>query len=472
MSHVIRRLEYKDIDIVDYPGEEQISPEAAKDIIDSAAKYGCTREGEWFSYKRTNAQRLRCGGWVGTLQVGGKQIEVRPKIEDETGADTTVDLVELLIRSGNIEAEFREVAHLANRLTAFELLALWYARRISRECNRGLSRAYMEVNDDIPGKRGRIDFSKQWLNKARKRRLVSCSFDEHTEDNRLNRILKAGLRAALAAGPIAAECRHAISNSLKLLEGIADVKFTAEAARTFKPDRKDARFRPLLRLAANFIADRHQDLRAGKADKGEAGLSLMWSAWRLFESYVYRELSGENAGSKFKLPAGWRIKNQVSGRHMIRRKGEGDEGRDEFGYILKPDIIIYDPSGVEAIICDTKWKYEKYDNRDVEVADATRIKGKNGRYVVKKADLYQMFAYSRYYARNGTPPSIALIYPTQKPLGKTGKANGPLSMLTIVDTLFFNLGEDKATQTRIDIYEFPVPTSTESIPEDYASHTS
>ncbi len=459
MSHVISRLEYRDIDIVDDPQPDQISPQTARDIIASASKYGCTRDGEWFTYGRTSDKTLRCGGWVGTLQVGNKQIEVRPKVEDEKGTDTAVDLVELLIKSGNVEAEFREVANLASRLTTFELLALWYARKISKECNRGLSRAYMEASDNIQGKRGRIDFSKQWQNKARKLRMVSCIFDEHTEDNQLNRILKAGLRAALSSKLLAPECRHAINNSLKLLDGIADVRVTPTTALSFKPDRKDARFKPLLRLAANFIGDRHQDLRPEDGQKGSAGLSSMWSAWRLFESYVFRELSGENSDSKFKLPAGWKIMNQVSGRHMIRRKKDGDKDKDEFGYILKPDIVIYDPSGNEAVICDTKWKYEKYSSSEVDLADATSLKGKNGRYVVKKADLYQMFAYSRYYAKKGNQPSIALIYPTQKPTTTAPKGSGPLSALTIIDTLYFNLGEDRENQTRIDIYEFPVPVS-------------
>ena len=459
MSHVISRLEYWDIDIVENPEPEQISPQTARDIIASASKFGCTRDGEWFTYARTSDKRLRCGGWVGTLQIGNKQIEVRPKVEDEKGTDTAVDLVELLIKSGNIEAEFREVANLANRLTTFELVALWYARKMSKECNRGLSRAYMEVSDNVQGKRGRIDFSKQWQNKARKLRMVSCIFDEHTEDNQLNRILKAGLRAALSCKSSAPECRHAINNSLKLLDGIADVRITAATALSFKPDRKDARFKPLLRLAANFIAHRHQDLRPDKGEKGSAGLSLMWSAWRLFESYVYRELSGENSGSQFKLPDGWKIKNQVGGRYMTRRKKDGEKDKDEFGYILKPDIVIYDPKGNEAVICDTKWKYEKYSS-EADIVDATKIKGKNGRYVIKKADLYQMFAYSRYYAKNGNQPSIALIYPTQKPTTAAPKGSGPLAALTLIDTLYFNLNEDGKNQTRIDVYEFPVPIST------------
>ena len=59
MSHLIRKLEHNDIEIEDLPGADQISPQAARDIMDLAARYGCTRDGEWFTYKRNNAKKLK-----------------------------------------------------------------------------------------------------------------------------------------------------------------------------------------------------------------------------------------------------------------------------------------------------------------------------------------------------------------------------------------------------------------------------
>lgn len=449
MPHVIRRLEYSEIEITDKPGEEQISAQCARDVIACADLYGCKKDGEWFSYKRTTDKILKCGGWVGTLQSGDRQIEVRPKIETD-GAENEVDLVELLIRSGNIDAEFREVASLADRASCLELLALWFARRISKECNRGLSRGYVSVSENIPGKRGRIDFSKQWQNTAMRRTLLACKFDELSEDNQLNRILKAGLRAALSSKTKLPECRIALSNTLKLLEGISDVKITAEEALTFRTERKDLRFKPLLQLAARFISNRrHQDVRPDHDKNDSEGLSLMWSAWLLFESFVFRELSGENRDSKFKIPKNWHIKKQFGGKYMIRRKGI-----KRCDYLLKPDIVIFDKNGNPNVICDTKWKYDTRSHGD---EDASEIAGKKGRYVVKKSDLYQMFAYSRYYATGNFTPSIALIYPSQSAALPTKDDKGPLSFLTKVDTLFFNIGENDS-QTRVDIYEFPVPT--------------
>lgn len=463
MPRVIRRLEHDEDGIVisERPSEKQITPQAAEDICNLAKKFGCTREGEWFSYKRgKSGMVLKPGGWVGTLLAGGKQIEIRPKIEH--AGNIEVDLAQLLIGAGYMDHEFREVMSMANRESIFDLLALGYARKIAKECNRGLSRGYVEVSGNIPTKRGRIDFTKQWLNKAKKQPLLACTYDEHSEDNQLNRILKAGLKAALATVGMP-ECRRALGNSLKLLDGISDARITAEQAIAFKSERKDARFRPLINLAARFIHNhgKHQDVKSQEDGEGLSGLGSMWSAWELFESYVFRELKGENFGSKYKLDDKWTIDNQVTGKFMVRNQG----AKRGTNYALQPDIIIYE-DGRPVYICDTKWKYKRMPQKLGEDKDVVKVARKEGSYAVKKSDLYQMFAYSRFYAdENGRTPTIALIYPsTNEAADAKNKAGSkknasPLSMLQLVTTLYFNLPEngDNTTQTAVEIYEFPVP---------------
>jgi 5-methylcytosine-specific restriction endonuclease McrBC regulatory subunit McrC len=467
MPRVIRRLEYDEDGIVisERPSEKQITPQIAEDICNLATKFGCTREGEWFSYKRgKSGMVLKPGGWVGTLLAGGKQIEIRPKIEH--AGNIEVDLAQLLIGAGYMDHEFRDVMSMANRESIFDLLALGYARKIAKECNRGLSRGYVEVSGNIPTKRGRIDFTKQWLNKAKKQPLLACTYDEHSEDNQLNRILKAGLKAALATVGMP-ECRRALGNSLKLLDGISDARITPEQAMRFKPERKDARFRPLINLAARFIHNhgKHQDVRSQDDGNGLSGLGSMWSAWALFEAYVYRELKGINPDSKLKLSNKWKIDNQVTGKFMVRSEG----AKRGSNYALKPDLIIYE-NGRPVYICDTKWKYKKLPIKAADEKDVVKVTRKAGTYAVKKSDLYQMFAYSRFYAdKNGRTPTIALIYPsTSQAPDATSKLSskkhgGPLSMLQLVTTLYFNLPEngDNTTQTAVEIYEFPVPLASQ-----------
>jgi 5-methylcytosine-specific restriction enzyme subunit McrC len=465
MPHVIRRLEYDEEGIVisERPSEGQITPQIAGDIFNLADVFGCTREGDWFTYKRGKfGIVLKPGGWVGTLQAGGQQVEIRPKIEH--AGNVEVDLAEFLIGAGFIEPEFREVMSMANRESIFDLLAFGYAKKIARECNRGLSRGYVEVSSNIPTKRGKIDFTKQWLNKARKQALLACTYDEHSEDNQLNRILKAGLKAALVKVKMP-ECRRALGSSLKLLEGISDVRITPEEAASFKPDRKDLRFRPLLNLAARFIHSNgnHQDIKSQDDGKGLSGLGSMWSAWVLFESYVYRELKGINADTKYKLNKRWTIENQVTGKYMVRSEG----AKKGFKYALIPDLVIYE-EGRPVYICDTKWKYKKITPKPQEATDLIQVKRKGGTYAVSKSDLYQMFAYSRFYAdASGRTPTIALIYPSNgltqiNPDGPKNK--GPLSMLQLVTKLYFNLPEDgdNTSQTAVEIYEFPVPMASQA----------
>ena len=187
----------------------------------------------------------------------------------------------------------------------------------------------------------------------------------------------------------------------------------------------------------------------------------MWSAWVLFEAYVFRQLKGINPDSKLKLDDKWTIENQVTGKFMVRSEG----AKRGTNYALKPDLIIYE-DGSPVYICDTKWKYKKVPLKSTDDKDVVKVTRKSGTFAVKKSDLYQMFAYSRFYAdKNGRTPTIALIYPStnQSPAislsSNPREMKGPLSMLQLVTTLHFNLpeGGDDKSQTAVEIYEFPVP---------------
>jgi 5-methylcytosine-specific restriction endonuclease McrBC regulatory subunit McrC len=262
------------------------------------------------------------------------------------------------------------------------------------------------------------------------------------------------------------KCKRSLSNALKLLEGISDVRITPEQAMSFRPERKELRFRPLIEMAARFIYNngKHQDIKSDVSGGGTPGLGSMWSAWTLFESYVFRELSGINTASKYKLGEQWEIRNQVIGKNMIRT---GKEAAPHFSYALKPDIIISNKkTGAIEYICDTKWKYQRREAGDNDGKDANKINVRQKEFVVKKSDLYQMFAYSRFYSnKSGQHPKIALIYPSANPKPEQAIERGvnnyadPLSALKLIETIYFNLpeGGNNKTQTAVEIYEFPVP---------------
>ena len=70
------------------------------------------------------------------------------------------------------------------------LFAAILAKGISRQLKQGLYREYKNQKDDLPVMRGKIDLQGTIKNKLKRKHLLSCEFDELSENNQLNQILK------------------------------------------------------------------------------------------------------------------------------------------------------------------------------------------------------------------------------------------------------------------------------------------
>ncbi len=466
MARLIPVLEYKPVDVSTGAGEPglTITPAQAEEVISLAEHFGCVRPIEWFSYQ--GRDKLRAGCWVGSLRVGDAQIEVSPKIETGGAQDARVDLISMLIGAGELDIELREVSQLAGSPRLIDALALWYSTRLARECSRGLLRDYRERRDDIPLVRGRLDVGRQWMNQAMRRPLAACVFDEYVEDSELNRILKAGLAAALRSDVTSVEARRSMRSTLTLLEGVADQPITYSRASAYKPARREQRFKALLSLACLFISGSYTDVRSkGSADK--QGMGLMWNMWELFQEYAFRALVGENdADKKLKLPSNLQAQAQFRGPHLI------SNGQKDL-FMMMPDIVIM-RDGIPVMICDTKWKLaekskkapkaKKGKSMDKDEVTALSPGGKLG---ISQSDLYQMFAYSRYFqARYGlkSPVPIAMIYPV--PAGKETKEcpKGPEGTDFLPQLKHLAVWKFRAEGAESPVYvkQFPVPVSPKS----------
>ncbi len=428
-----------------------------------AEHFGCVRPIEWFSYQ--GRDQLRAGCWVGSLRVGDAQIEVSPKIETGGSQDARVDLISMLIGAGELDIELREVSQLAGSPRLIDALALWYSTRLARECNRGLLRDYRERRDDIPLVRGRLDVGRQWMNQAMRRPLAACVYDEYVEDSELNRILKAGLSAALSSDVSSVEARRSMRSTLTLLEGVSDQPITFARAKAYKPTRRELRFKALLSLACLFISGSYTDVRSkGTADK--QGMGLMWNMWELFQEYAFRALVGENdADKKLRLGKGLHAEAQFRGPHLI------SNGHKDL-FMMMPDIVIM-RDGIPVMICDTKWKLaekpkdkksKKGKKMDKDEVTALSPGGKLG---VSQSDLYQMFAYSRYFqARYGlkAPVPIAMIYPV--PAGKEVAECQPgpegTDFLPQLKHLAVWKFRAEGAESPVYVKQFPVPVSSKT----------
>ena len=72
----------------------------------------------------------------------------------------------------------------------YELLSEILIRGITQQLKQGLYREYIPVSDDIPTVRGRISIDNSIKLKLQQKQKLHCDFDELSENNIFNQILK------------------------------------------------------------------------------------------------------------------------------------------------------------------------------------------------------------------------------------------------------------------------------------------
>ena len=71
-----------------------------------------------------------------------------------------------------------------------DLFAAILAKGISRQLKQGLYREYLNRKEDVAVVRGKIDMPGTIQNRLSRKRVLTCEYDELSENNLLNQILK------------------------------------------------------------------------------------------------------------------------------------------------------------------------------------------------------------------------------------------------------------------------------------------
>lgn len=70
------------------------------------------------------------------------------------------------------------------------LFAAILAKGIGQQLKQGLYREYLNKTEDMPVMRGKIDMPGTIRNKLARKQVLTCGFDELSENNLVNQILK------------------------------------------------------------------------------------------------------------------------------------------------------------------------------------------------------------------------------------------------------------------------------------------
>jgi len=428
-----------------------ITREEADEIIGLRKDFGCKNPAEWFRLRHNRKEgcmELTAGSWVGVLNLSDIQVSVYPKIDPTPDGSPTslaapkADLLAMLLGAGYIDLDPKEVPKLDQNDAFIDHLAILYNQKLLREITRGLPHSYVERREMLGTLRGRIDFERQMVATARGLPTLACTYDSFEVDTRLNRVLKAGLKAArsLVHGK---KTKQMLRRTEELLDEVQDMAVSVDYAKATPISRGSRHLEALKQWAIVFLSRKPLDIR-GKAN-GQKGAGLMFRMWDVYERYAINQLNktlaevGKKAGCKL-----YAIGQKQTWKVATYQDATGT--REAF--TLKPDILIYQ-DGTPIMIADTKWKVLN-DAEDEETA----------KLGVSQPDVYQMMAYTQIITPpDGKPLPLALLYPKVGTYAATGcTASAPLGHLGEPVREFTIDPKDKA-QISLKILHFPLPTA-------------
>lgn len=311
---------------------------------------------------------LRAGQVCGLLAVPGARLEILPKVGIDA-AEGRETLVRMLAVAHDLRLSAGELAQMQDRRRdLLDIVLALFAARTLAAAKRGLPRAYLGREEELPLLRGSLDLTRQLTRRAGRPERLACRFDELSPDIALNQVIAAALTRT---GRLAR--RDATRRALAEVAARYDEVSIPRRPLALSPTlgRGAAHWREPLALARMLLEGSHQGTHAGEG----TGFALLFAMNDLFEVWTARLL---------RRRLGARLRTQDA-RHAVTECGR---------FSLRPDLVVELDDRI--VVLDTKWKRLDSAARDLKVSSS---------------DVYQMLAYAHAYGGRGKPVELALIYP-------------------------------------------------------------
>lgn len=331
----------------------------------------------------------------------GQIIEVLPKVgknnQEEASRDILIKMIKTL-------PEFRHIhqgtaRQSAPKMNLLEVFIDEFLNSVKKLVAGGLRHDYEIRQDNLAAYRGRMLIAQNFaLNQCNPTKFYT-EHDEFTANRAENRLLHAALLKILSYSNLLDSQRLA----RHLLLSFEDIPPSSQPEVDFgfvKTDRAMAHYESPLAWARLILNGLSPLVRQGNYQAP----SLLFPLAALFEAYVAKSLVKT-------LGEGEDLYSQSDTRYLASQ-----DGREVFK--LRPDLIIKQFGKVTKVL-DTKWKLLTTDD-------------KKRNYGVDGGDLYQIFAYGKYYE----VCEVVLIYPLwdefQNPLSTIIFNTMPMLSLQIV----------------------------------------
>ena len=270
-------------------------------------------------------RRVTANHYVGSINVAGLQVLVRPKIP----LRNLFLLLEVGLRPQDWHDEAVRFETTGDLLPA---LVSFFARTTETTLARGLYHSYQEQRDRLVALRGRVDIARQ-LSRPGIVIPTACRFTEFTADLIENSYLKAAVSRSLRVARVQAIDRRRLMQHLVTLEDVGDVRHHHTDHDRVKFTRLNEHYRPALRLARLVLANLTLQDVVGETQAS----SFMLDMNDLFERFVTERLQRALRG-----------RLEVKIQHRDRLDEEG-------AVAIRPDLV-FRSGGTPSFVADVKYK--------------------------------------------------------------------------------------------------------------------
>ena len=324
--------------------------------------------------------KIKFINYVGIIKINNLIIEILPKIS--LSNDIIKDrkmLIFMLSKCNKLSVDIKELLNsniLNNSL--LDILAKVYSKKLLNELQKGLYREYVSKEEALSIIKGKILISKSIKENTINKNKMNCKYDEFTEDNLFNAILKRAINVILFSIKND-DVKKELNIINNLFNDVSDIYISNNIILNYKLNRMNNRFLECFTLAKLILLNSSMDKSLGK----ENGFSILFEMNYLYEEYIgvlLEEVFNDTNIS---------INTQEKSRYLLWNTLKE---RNEIA--LKPDIVIYKDNKPKVII-DTKWKRSSIDNRET----------------YSQSDIYQMYAYITTYTEC---EECILLYPREE----------------------------------------------------------
>ena len=242
-----------------------------------------------------------------------------------------------------------------------DLFAAILSKGIAQQLKQGLHREYIERTEDLSVMHGRIDINGTIRNLAQDRKLLSCEYDELSENNIFNQILKITALLLMKEDSVREESKTALKKEMLFFAGVDEIDPFLIRWDMLRFNRNNQSYRMLLSIC-QFVLEG----LLLTTDEGTVKLAQFLDEQRmcrLYEKFIlefYRKEVPEVKANASKIE--WQL----------------DDGMSTLLPTMQSDIML--SQGEKTLIIDAKY-----------YSHATQVQ--YGKHTLHSSNIYQIFAY-------------------------------------------------------------------------------